>query len=44
MADLKNKADKEKTRFALKVKLDNQRTSDEIKRLTFDLNYNIDCN
>ena len=44
MADLKNKADKEKTRFALKVKVDNNRMTEEIKRLQFDLNLNIDQN
>ena len=38
MVDTKNKADKERTRFALKTRLDNQRNTDEIKRLTFDLN------
>ena len=42
MVDIKNKADKEKARFALKTKLDLQRNSDEIKRLNFDLNVSID--
>jgi hypothetical protein len=42
MADNKQKMDKERMRFGMKVKLDHSRMSDEIKKLTFDLNLSID--
>ena len=34
--------DKERMRFGMKVKLDHSRMSDEIKKLTFELNLKID--
>ena len=44
MSDCKQKADKEKIRFATKVKIDTNRMTEEIKKLTYDLNQNIDQN
>jgi hypothetical protein len=42
MADHKMKADKEKTRFAIKVKTDTNRFNDDIRRLNTELNITSD--
>ena len=42
MADYQKKAQNEKLRFAAKVKADNNRASDDIRRLTQELNHSIE--
>lgn len=42
MAEDKNKMDKERMRFGMKVKVDTNRMNEEIRKLTYEVNNSID--